>query len=269
VKAMRQKDTVNEVILDIKSLTVDFSYGKKKIRAVDHLDLQLKRGEITVLLGESGSGKSVTAMSIIDLLDKNASIDSGEILVNNKNVLNMSKKEKQIFRRNEVSMVFQNPVDALNPLMTIGDQMIEAIVVDKKDSKKEALSRSIEWLETVHLDNPENIINKYPFELSGGMCQRVLIAMAMVGAPRLLIADEPTTALDVTVQAQILDEICSMRKRFNTDILFITHDLGIVAEIADYVYIMRHGKVVENNTVYNIFKSPENSYTIELMDSIL
>ncbi|MGM9535217.1 MAG: ABC transporter ATP-binding protein, partial [Intestinibacter sp.] len=234
-----KKAEADKSVLEINNLSVEFKTNKKWNKVVDEVSLKVNQGEIVVLVGESGSGKSVTATSVMDLLDSNGRIVSGDIIVNGKNTRNLNKKEMKDFRGKEVGMIFQNAIESLNPLLTIGTLVSEAILVHKNISKKEALKEAENLLERVHLKNTSELLKKYPYELSGGMCQRVMIAIAMSMKPSLLIADEPTTALDVTVQAQILSEICNMRDTYGTGILFITHDLGIVAEIADYVYVMK------------------------------
>lgn len=259
----------DNLVLDIENLVVDFNVKRDVIRAVDNVNLKVKKGKITVLVGESGSGKSVTATSVMGLLDRNAKIVSGLIKVRGKDVSKMNKKEKKDFRGKDVGMIFQNPMESLNPLLKVESLVSEAIMAHSNITKKQASEEAVALLERVHLSNPREILKKYPFQLSGGMCQRVMIAIAMAMKPALLIADEPTTALDVTVQVQILNEICNMVKTTNTGVLFITHDLGIVAEIADYVYVMKNGKIVEMGDVYKIFKEPEHEYTKKLLSSII
>ncbi|RDY24618.1 ABC transporter ATP-binding protein [Romboutsia maritimum] len=259
----------DNLVLDIENLVVDFNVKSDVIRAVDNVNLKVKKGKITVLVGESGSGKSVTATSVMGLLDRNAKIVSGLIKVKGKDVSKMNKKEKKYFRGKDVGMIFQNPMQSLNPLLKVESLVSEAIMAHSNITKKQASEETVALLERVHLSNPREILKKYPFQLSGGMCQRVMIAIAMAMKPSLLIADEPTTALDVTVQVQILNEICNMVKTTNTGVLFITHDLGIVAEIADYVYVMKNGKIVEMGDVYKIFKEPEHEYTKKLLSSII
>jgi len=255
--------------LNIEHLSVSFETNGISERVVSDVSLSAERGKITVLLGESGCGKSVTASCITNLLDANGTITAGKIMVDGKDVLGMTPGELCKFRGKNVGMIFQNAADALNPLMTVGALVTEAITAHRRISRKDAREQAVSILRRMRLNDPEELMKRYPFELSGGMCQRVMIAMAMAMQPALLIADEPTTALDVTVQASILAEICEMAERFQTGVLFITHDLGIVAEIADYVYVMRGGRIIEQGSATRIFKSPEDAYTKQLIDSII
>lgn len=256
-------------VLEIEHLSVSFGTGKNAEKVVDDVSLYVEKGKITVLIGESGCGKSVTASCIMNLLDPNGHIRSGKICVNGKDVRSLNKRQLVDFRGKDVGMIFQNASEALNPLLTIETLIAEGILAHKKISKKEAYEESLKLLKKMRLSSSESILKKYPYELSGGMCQRIMIAIAMAMQPPLLIADEPTTALDVTIQANILNEICEMAKMSQTGVLFITHDLGIVAEIADYVYVMRNGKIVEQGDAYSIFQNPRHEYTKELIGSVL
>ncbi len=245
--------SVENANLRVSNLTIDFSEKKRNKNVVKNVNLNIERGKITALVGESGSGKTVTSLAIMGILPENGSITGGKI-------------DKNSYR---LAMIFQNPYTSLDPLFTVGQQMVEIIRENFHVNKKNAQKEAVSYLESVNLPNPESIMERYPFELSGGMCQRVMIAAAMALKPDFLIADEPTTALDVTVQSQIMKEIYDLSREKNTGVLFITHDLGVVAEIADYVYIMKNGQIMEENTVYDIFENPQHEYTRELISSIL
>jgi len=256
-------------MLEIKDLTVEFKTENGVYPVLKDINLTIKEGEIMCIVGESGSGKTVTSLSIMQILPSIAEITSGEIWLGNKNLLSLHKKDMLNIRGNEVSMIFQDPMSSLDPLFTCGDQIVETIRTHKKNvSKKEALDIAKDLLKNVGIAHPETIVDAYPHELSGGMCQRVMIAMALSTEPKLLIADEPTTALDVTVQSQILKLLKKIRKDFNTSIMFITHDLGVVAELADQVAVMYAGRIVEIGDVKSIFNNPEHPYTEGLMKSI-
>lgn len=255
--------------LQVRGLKVDFKIEDGVVHALKGVDLSVKKGKITALVGESGSGKSVTSLAVMGLLASNTLLCEGTITIDGKEVSKLSKKERQSTNGSIVGMIFQDPVDSLNPLYTVGNQMIEGLVHHQKLTKAEAREKAISQLRAVNLQNPEALMKKYPFELSGGMCQRVMIALTMSLEPQYLIADEPTTALDVTVQKQILSEIYRMSREKNVGVLFITHDLGVVAEIADEVFIMQHGEVVESGDVYEIFNHPVNAYTKTLLNAIL
>jgi peptide/nickel transport system ATP-binding protein len=239
------------------------------IHAVDNADIKVQKGKITMLVGESGSGKSAAALAVMGVEAKNAVIRNGQILLAGRDILAMPKQEKRSFIARHAGFIFQDPMDSLNPLLTVGYQLTEAPVKLQGLSKKQARELAVTQLRELRLPQPEELMEKYPFMLSGGMCQRVMIAMAAIRMPPLLIADEPTTALDVTVQAQILRQLDRMRKTGNIGILMITHDFGVVAELADYVYIMRGGKIVENGEVQAIFTRPRHPYTRELLDATL
>ncbi|GAA0076385.1 ABC transporter ATP-binding protein [Clostridium sp. CTA-5] len=257
------------MLLDIKNLKTEFITKKGTVVAVDGVDFNIDKGEVVAIVGESGSGKSVTSLSIMGLHSKNAKIKiSGEILFKSENLLKKSEKQLQSLRGKQISMIFQEPMTSLNPVFTIGKQITEAIIRHEKCTKKQARERAIEMLNLVGIPSPETRINNYPHQLSGGMRQRVMIAMALSCNPELLIADEPTTALDVTIQAQILELMIKLKEKLGTSILLITHDLGVVAEIADKVVVMYCGKVVETASVKNIFKDPKHPYTKGLLNSI-
>ncbi|WKD00679.1 ABC transporter ATP-binding protein [Borreliella americana] len=259
-----------ENILEIKNLTVEFRLKHTTIHPVSNVNLSVKRGEIRAIVGESGSGKSVTSMAILKLLPELTTVyKSGEILFENQDLLKLSEKELLKIRGNKISMIFQDPMTSLNPFLRISTQLEETIILHQGLGKKEAKEKAIEMLKTVGVVNAEERIKHFPHQFSGGMRQRVMIAMALSCHPSLLIADEPTTALDVTIQEQILLLIKNLSKKFNTSTIFITHDLAVVAEICDTVSVMYQGKIVEEGTVEEIFNNPKHPYTIGLLKSIL
>ncbi|KAB7790236.1 dipeptide ABC transporter ATP-binding protein [Bifidobacterium leontopitheci] len=235
------------------------------VKAVDGVTFDIPRGKVTCIVGESGSGKSVTAMSMINLIDRPGRIESGSILFEGRDVLTMDRKSLQRLRGEGISMIFQEPMHSLNPVFTIGKQIVETIMTHRDVSKKEAWKQSVSWLERVGLPNPERIMDMYPHELSGGMVQRAMIAIALSCEPKLLIADEPTTALDVTIQAQIIDLLLSLKAQMGLTILFITHDFGVVAEVADEVVVMYEGHIMEQGDVTEIFDHPTHPYTKALL----
>jgi len=258
-----------EPILKINQLTVSFQSGKKFVPAVDGVSFELREGEILGIVGESGSGKSVTSLSAMGLIPSPPGrIESGEIIFDGKDLLHNSEKEWRKIRGNQISMIFQEPMTSLNPLFTIGNQLMEAIRLHTTLSKAEAKKHSIELLKLVGIPRAEGILKEYPHQLSGGMRQRVMIAMAMACHPRVLIADEPTTALDVTIQMQILALMKSLNEKTNTSIILITHDLGVVAEICERVIVMYAGEVVEQGDVRTILKNPQHPYTKGLLKSV-
>jgi peptide/nickel transport system ATP-binding protein len=256
-------------ILQIRDLKVSFQSGKRFIPAVDGISFDLKEGEILGIVGESGSGKSVTSLATMGLIPTPpGKIEQGEILFEGKDLKNISEKEWRKIRGNQISMIFQEPMTSLNPLFTIGDQLREAIRLHTDLSKAEVKVRSIELLKLVGIPRAEGILKEHPHQLSGGMRQRVMIAMAMACNPKVLIADEPTTALDVTIQAQILALMKDLNKKTNTSIIFITHDLGVVAEICERVIVMYCGEIVEQGDVRTILKDPQHPYTKGLLKSV-
>lgn len=260
---------MNQDILNVRDLCINFRLENRVVPAVDGVSFSLSKGETLGIVGESGCGKSVTALSIIRLLQTPpAKIVKGEIWFKGENLLDKNDEEMRKIRGNEISMIYQEPMTALNPVLTIGDQISEVFIVHQNLSKKEALSNSIKMLKLVQIPMPEEVINKYPHQLSGGMRQRVMIAMAIACNPEILIADEPTTALDVTVEAQILDIINNLKKEFNSSIIFISHDLGVVSEISDNVAVMYSGRVVEYADVASIFEHPKHPYTRGLLAAI-
>ena len=253
-------------MLEIRDLHVKFHTRQRE--AVAGVSLTIHDGEILGLVGESGSGKSQEAYSIMGLLQSPGKVIGGSITFEGRDVLAFSKKEMASFRGSEVAMIFQNPMTCLNPVYTVGNQLIEALRAhDKKISKADAAKRAMEMLELVGINNVAKRMKQYPHEFSGGMRQRVMIAMALSCNPKLIIADEPTTALDVTIQAQILDLLRNLKDKINSSIMLITHDLGVIAEMADYVVVMYAGRVVEKGTAEEIFANPAHPYTIGLMAS--
>lgn len=261
--------TEEKKLLEVKDLKVSFFTHAGEVKAVGGISYDLNHSEIMGIVGESGSGKSVEAYTIIGLLQSPGKVVGGEIIFDGKNLLEYSKSEMEDFRGNRVSMIFQNPMTCLNPVYTIGNQLVEAILCHKtKVTKKEARDKAIEMLTLVGINNPEKRMHQYPHELSGGMRQRVMIAMGLICDPELLIADEPTTALDVTIQAQILELMKDIQKKTKMSVIFITHNLGVVAEICDRVSVMYAGKIVEQGMVDDIFYDTAHPYTLGLMKSM-
>ncbi|MEA1854553.1 ABC transporter ATP-binding protein [Cytobacillus sp. OWB-43] len=256
-----------ESLLEVRDLKTYFYTEDGVIPSVDGVSFTIKKGETVAVVGESGSGKSVTSLSIMGLLDAAGKIESGTIIIEGNDVTKLSKKDRRKLRGNEMAMIFQEPLTSLNPLFTVGNQISEAIKIHQKVDKKEAKKRSIEILKKVGIARAEKIYHSYPHLLSGGMRQRVMIAIALSCNPKLLIADEPTTALDVTIQAQILRLMKELKKNKQTSILFITHDLGVVAEMADQVIVMYAGQVVEYTDVFTLFKEAAHPYTKSLLAS--
>ncbi len=255
-------------LLEIKDLVTEFHTDEGIISAVSGVSLNLNAGETVGIVGESGCGKSVTALSIMRLLHYSGKIRQGEILFRGQDLLQKSEREMRRIRGKEISMIFQEPMTSLNPVYTIGDQVAEAILNHRNISRKEALRQAVTALKTVGIPLPERRIREYPHHLSGGMRQRVMIAMAISCNPRILIADEPTTALDVTIQAQILQLMMELKEKMETAIILITHDLGVVAEMAERVAIMYAGKVMEESDVKTILENPLHPYTESLLKSI-
>ncbi|MBC61345.1 MAG: peptide ABC transporter ATP-binding protein [Zetaproteobacteria bacterium] len=258
----------NKFLLSVKDLSISFELGKSKLNAVDKVSFDILPGEIVGVVGESGCGKTLTSLSIMNLIEKPGKIDGGKIFFQDQDVLSLRDKEIRCIRGNEISMIFQEPMTSLNPVYTIGDQVGEMYKIHQNISKHERLDRSIEMLKKVKIPAAEKRVHDYPHQLSGGMRQRVMIAMALACQPKLLIADEPTTALDVTIQAQILSLIKEMQTQNNMSVLLITHDLGVVAELCDHVVVMYAGKVVETGPIKEIFQNPCHPYTKALMKSI-
>ena len=265
------------VLLEVKDLKTHFFTENGIVRAVDGVSFTIERGKTVGLLGESGCGKSVTGYSILHLINTPGRIVGGEILLHRQrggeaviNLLSYGTRSEEIrrIRGSEIAMIFQEPMTSLDPLFTVGNQISEAILVHEKISKRAALDRAVELLEKVRLPQPRQLLDRYPHQLSGGMRQRMMIAMALVGPPSLLIADEPTTALDVTTEGQILDLLHSLQAEFNMAMLFITHDLGVISEMAEEVIVMYLGRVVEKTDIQSLFDAPRHPYTQALLESI-
>ena len=258
---------MSEKILDIKEERLSFFTPAGEVKALNGVSFTMNQGDVLGVVGESGSGKSVTAYSVMGLTAYPGKLVGGKVWFNGHEIENMKEKDFRKIRGNEVSIIFQDPMTSLNPVYTIGNQIVEVILLHTKKTKQEAWARAKELLELVGINEPERRLNQYPHELSGGMRQRVMIAMALACNPKVIIADEPTTALDVTIQAQILDLLRNLKDRINSSIMLITHDLGVIAEMADYVVVMYAGRVVEKGTVEEIFAHPSHPYTIGLMAS--
>ena len=256
------------MLLEVKNLETEFRVKRGQVKAVNGVSFEVEKGEILAVVGESGSGKSVTSLSIMGLIRDPGKIVGGQILFNGEDLLKKNTREMEQIRGDKISMIFQEPMTSLNPVYRIKDQIMENILTHEKVSKEEALKRSIEMLDLVSIPAPERRAYDYPHQMSGGMRKRVMIAMALSCHPELLIADEPTTALDVTIQAQILDLINRLRKKLGMAVLLITHDLGVVAETADRVVVMYCGRVVEQAKVLDLFTDPKHPYTRGLLDSI-
>ncbi len=256
------------MLLEINNLSVEFQGIRGTVKALQNVSYSIEKGEIVGVVGESGSGKSVTALSILGLLDKNATITGGEIKYAGTNVLTLNKKEIQTLRGKEIGMVFQEPMTALHPTMTVGRQLAEVIKRHRGLYRKEAYRQAVEALEEVHIHAPEVVARKYPFELSGGMRQRVVIALAMAAPPNLLIADESTTALDVTIQHEILKMMKELSDKRGTSILFITHDLGVVSQMCHRIVVMYAGEVVETGRTSEVLRSPKHPYTRALLNAL-
>jgi oligopeptide transport system ATP-binding protein len=258
-----------EKLLEVKDLAVSFQTFFGEVEAVRGVSFHVNKKETVALVGESGCGKSVTASSIMQLLPMPpAFYKNGQILFEGEDIIKKSEKEMQKIRGSQISMIFQDPMTSLNPTMKIGKQIVEGLVKRQNLSADEAERKAIEMLNLVSVPQPERRIKQYPHEFSGGMRQRVMIAIAMASNPKLLIADEPTTALDVTVQAQILDLMKDIQNQFNTSIILITHDLGVVADMSDRVIVMYAGQLMEEGTVYEVFKDPRHPYTRKLLGSV-
>ena len=255
-------------LLEVKDLRTHFHTRAGVVRAVDGVDLYLDRGELLGLVGESGCGKSITALSIMRLISPPGKIVSGEIIFDGKDLLKFSDAEMRQIRGDDIAMIFQDPMTSLNPVFTVGEQIAEALRLHRKLSRSDARAAAIEAMREVAIPDPARRVDDYPHQLSGGMRQRVMIAMALACDPKLLIADEPTTALDVTIQAQILELLNELRKSRDLAVLLITHDLGVVAETADRVAVMYTGKIVEESPVDELFARPKHPYTEGLLRSV-
>ena len=263
-----RKERPGQPVIDARNVAVTFKVEHGTVEAVKGVSFQLHRGETIAIVGESGSGKSVTARTVMGLLTKRATVsDRATIDYNGRNVLQFSPRERRSLRGDRISMIFQEPMSSLNPVYTVGIQIVEAIRAHKKMGRRDAEARALELLNQVHIPDPESRLRQYPHQLSGGQRQRVMIAMALANNPDVLIADEPTTALDVTVQAQILNLIRELQQRLGMAVILITHDLTVVKQFSDYVYVMQHGVVREHNTTAALFKDPRHPYTRRLLAS--
>ena len=259
---------MSENILSVQNLHTSFHTDKGEVKAVNGVTFNLEKGKILGIVGESGSGKSVTAYSIMRILEKNGRITEGKILYKGQDIAEFSEKQMREFRGKCCSIIFQDPMTSLNPVFTVGNQLKEAIELHTDRKGKEAEARAIEMLTLVGVNEPEKRVKQYPYELSGGMRQRVMIAMALACEPDILIADEPTTALDVTIQAQILELMQSLQKKLGMAIIMVTHDLGVIADMSDEIIVMYGGRVCERGTAEDIFYRPHHEYTKGLLRSI-
>lgn len=259
---------MSEYLVDIQHERLSFFTPAGEVKALNDVSIHLNDGEVLGIVGESGSGKSVTAYSLMGLTAFPGKLVGGTIDFNGHRINDLSEKEFRKIRGNEVSIIFQDPMTSLNPVYTIGNQIMEVILLHTDKNKEQARARAKELLELVGINEPEKRLKQYPHELSGGMRQRVMIAIALACEPKLLIADEPTTALDVTIQAQILDLIRGLNEQMNTSVLFITHDLGVVSELCDTVIVMYTGRIVEKAPVRELFSDPKHPYTVGLMSAI-
>lgn len=255
-------------VLEVRNLQTSFSTDQGEVRAVDGVSFDVPKGKTIGIVGESGSGKSITSLSILRLLAGNGKIKGGEVRFKGEDLVKVSEDRMRKLRGNEISMIFQEPMTSLNPVYTVGQQISESLIHHQGMNKKQAMVRSVELLKLVGIPSPEKRVKAYPFELSGGMRQRVMIAMSLACDPEILIADEPTTALDVTIQAQILELIKELQDRLGMSVIFITHDLGVVAETCDYVAVMYAGQVVEYSDIRTLFKMPKHPYSIGLLNSL-
>ena len=259
---------MSEKMLEVKGMRTSFFTHVGEVKAIRGVDFYLDKGEAVGIVGESGSGKSVTSLSVMRLLQFPGKLTGGEVFFDGEDLAKKSDKEMQTIRGNEISMIFQDPMTYLNPVFTIGNQIMEAIIKHQKMSKDQARQKAIDMLKLVGIPSPEKRIDQYPHEFSGGMRQRAMIAMALSCEPKLLIADEPTTALDVTIQAQILELMKDLKDRLNTSIILITHDLGVVADVCTRIIVMYGGLIMEEGTTEEIFYKPQHPYTLGLMRSI-
>ncbi len=267
-KRNEQTNAGDEVLLEVRGLKTYFFTEDGVVKAVDGVDFDVRQGEIVAIVGESGCGKSVTSLSIMRLVGIPGKIVDGEIIFKGENILELPDSEMRRIRGDRISMIFQQPTSCLNPVFRVGDQISEVLEIHRGMDKKEGWERAIELLRIVGIPEPEKRVESFPHELSGGMAQRVMIAMALACEPELLIADEPTTALDVTIQAQILDLMRGLQEKFGSSIILITHDMGVVAEMASRVSVMYAGRIVEQADVNTIFENPLHPYTRGLLASI-
>ncbi len=255
-------------LLDVQHLTVVFEGSRSNVTAVDDVSFQIAAGETLGLVGESGSGKSVTAFSILRLVPPPGRVAGGRVLFEGRDLLALPEREMRQIRGARISLIFQEPMTALNPVMRVGDQIAEALTVHGQATREQARARAVELLDAVHISDARRRVRDYPHQLSGGMRQRVMIAIALACQPALVIADEPTTALDVTIQAQVLDLLRELRARYNLALLLITHDFGVIAEMADRVAVMYRGAIVEEGAVRQILRSPAHDYTRSLLAAV-
>jgi len=256
------------LLLNVENLSISFDTFEGKVNVLDNVSFSIDNGEILSIVGESGSGKSVSAYSILGILDENSNVESGKILFEDTDLLKLNKKEIREYRGKKIGMVFQEPMTALHPTMKVGKQLLNVIIQNSGVSKEKAHEIMINNLKDVHFDNPDEIANKYPYELSGGMRQRIVISLAMSNEPKLLIADEPTTALDVTIQAEILNLMKELVSKRNTAILLITHDFSVVRSVSDKVCVMYGGKILEKGNTDEVLKNPKNPYTAALLNAL-
>jgi peptide/nickel transport system ATP-binding protein len=260
--------TSDPILLDVQDLTVTFAGTRSTVTAVDHVSFQVAAGETLGLVGESGSGKSVTAFGILRLLQPPGRVTGGRVLFEGRDLLSLSERQMREVRGARISLIFQEPMTALNPVMRVGDQIAEALTVHGMAGRQDALIQAVGLLEAVKIPDAARRARDYPHQLSGGMRQRVMIAIALACRPPLIIADEPTTALDVTIQAQVLELIRELKTRFNLALLLITHDFGVIAEMADRVAVMYRGKLVEQGPVRQILREPQHDYTKSLLAAV-
>jgi oligopeptide transport system ATP-binding protein len=261
----------SQPVLEVSNLQISFKTYMGVIQAVRGAGFHLREGETLAIVGESGCGKTVTAKAVMGLLPENSALinrEEGKILYQGENLLDLDEKRMAALRGNQISMIFQDPMTSLNPTMRIGDQIAESVIIHQNAGKAEALKKAAEMLELVRIPNGKKRLRQYPFEFSGGMRQRAMIAIALACRPKILIADEPTTALDVTIQAQIMDLIAALKKELNMGVILVTHDLGVVASVADRILVMYAGKIVERGAVRELFYSPRHPYTSALLKSV-
>src|SRR6188768_2320500 len=264
----RPKDSFGDVLLDVKGLRTSFHLSSGTVRAVTGVNFSVRRGEILGLVGESGCGKSVTSLSIMGLVAPPGKVNEGQVMFDGADLLTLDEEKMRKIRGNRISMIFQQPTSSLNPVLNVGYQIGEVFQAHRNMKKKAALDKALEMMRMVGIPDPERRLKAYPHEMSGGMAQRVMIAMALACEPELLIADEPTTALDVTIQAQILDLMRRLQRETNTAIILITHDLGVVAEMCDPVAVMYAGEIIEQTDTRTLFNKPLHPYTQGLIGSV-
>jgi peptide/nickel transport system ATP-binding protein len=263
------ENSTKKELLNIKDLSVHFDLkGQGVLHAVDGIDLDIQQGEILGLVGESGCGKTVTTLSLLRLIDPPGHISNGQLNWEGKDLLNLNHKEMRQVRGKEIAMIFQNPQSSMNPLYSVGSQLVSVIRLHQKISKEEAKKEALQLLRLVEIPDPDRRMNDYPHQLSGGMCQRIMIAMALSCKPKLLVADEPTASLDVTIQAQIMDLLLEIREKFQMAILLVSHDLGVIAKMCDRISVMYLGRIVESAPAKKLYSSPMHPYTQALLKSV-